>query len=93
MIGVLIYQETLVMAYKCLNKLAPEYLSGCLSKNSDYHLRVLRKSETDLLISLMKKSYGKNSFAFCGAKEWNNLDSAAKLAISWDMLFIALNQD
>ena len=41
-IGKLIHPETSSMAYKCLNKLAPEYLSGCFSQLSDYHTRNLR---------------------------------------------------
>ena len=35
----LIHHETLVMAYKCLNKLALDYLSSCIFKLSDRHTR------------------------------------------------------
>ena len=35
----LIHRETLAMAYKCLNKLPPDYLSSCFSKLSDRHTR------------------------------------------------------
>ena len=76
----LIYRETSVMAYKCVNKLAPDYLSSCIFKLSDRHTRELWNSATDLLILRMKTSYGQKSFAFRGAKEWNNLDLRAKLA-------------
>ena len=62
------------MAYICLNKLAPEYLRGCISKHSDYHIRDLPNSATDLLIPRMKTSYEQKSFAPRGVKEWNNLD-------------------
>ena len=34
----------------------------------------------EMKIPRMKTSYGQKSFAFRGAKEWNNLDSATKLA-------------
>ena len=63
----LIHRETSVMAYKCLNKLAPDYLSSCISKLSDRHTHELRNS-------------GQKSFAFRGSKEWNNLDLRTKLA-------------
>ena len=70
------------MAYKCLNMLAPEYLSGCISKLSDCHIRDLRNSATDILTPRIKTSYRQKSFAFPGAKEWNNLDLLTKLASS-----------
>ena len=37
----LIHRETSVMAFKCLNKLAPDYLSSCIFKLSDRHTREL----------------------------------------------------
>ena len=70
------------MAYKCLNKLAPDCLSSCISKPPDRRTRELQNSVTDLLIPHMKTSYGQKSFAFRGAKEWNNLDLRTKLAPS-----------
>ena len=48
----LIHRETSIMAYKCLNKLAPDYLSSCASKLPDRH--ELRNSATALLIPRMK---------------------------------------
>ena len=64
----LIHRETSVMAYKRLNKLAPDYLSSCISKLSELYTRELRNSATDLLIPRMKTSYGLKSFAFRGAR-------------------------
>jgi len=69
MIEELIHRETSVMAYKFLNKLAPDYLSSCISELSEPHACELRISATYLLIPRMKMSYGQKSFAFCGAKE------------------------
>ena len=63
----LIHRETSVMAYKRLNKLAPDYLSRCISKLSELYTRELRNSATDLLIPRMKTSYGQKSFTFRGA--------------------------
>ena len=78
----LIHRETSVMAYKCLNKLAPNFLSSCISKLSDRHTRELRNSAADLQIPFMTMSYRQKPFAFRGAKEWNNLDLRTKLAPS-----------
>ena len=64
----LLHRETSVMPNKCLNKLAPDYLSSCIIKLSDRHTRELRNSTTDLLIPRMKTRYGQKSFAFRGAK-------------------------
>ena len=69
------------MAYQRLNKVAPDYLTSCISKCSDCHTRELRNSAIDLLISLMKTSYGKNPLLFV-EQEWNNLDLRTKLAPS-----------
>ena len=74
----LFHRETSVMAYKCLIKLIPEYLSGFHYKLCDYHPCVLGNSETGILIPRMKTFYGQKFFAFRGAKEWNNLDPATK---------------
>ena len=78
----LIHRKTSVMAYKCLNKPAPDCLSSFIFKLSDRHKRELRNFATDLLMPSMKTSYGQKSFAFRGAKEWNNLDLRTKLAPS-----------
>ena len=64
----LIHPEASVMAYKCLNKLAPDYLSSFISKLSDLHTRELRNSETDLQIPRMKTSYGQNPWLFVEQK-------------------------
>ena len=76
----LIHRETSTMTYKCLNQLAPAYLSGCFSKLSDSHTRVLRNSGTDVHIPRMRTSNGQKCFAYRGVKVWNDLDSETKLA-------------
>ena len=55
-INELIHRETSVMTYNCLNKVAPDYLSSCISKPSDRHSRELRNSATDLLIAMVSLS-------------------------------------
>ena len=81
-IGQLIHRETSTMTCKYLNQLTPAYLSDCFSKLSDSHTRFLRNSGTDVHIPRMRTSNGQKSFAFCGAKVWNDLDSETKLASS-----------
>ena len=76
------HHETSTMAFKCLNILAPEYLSMCFSKPSDCHNPGLRNSKTNLLLPQMRTSYGQKSFAYRGAKAWNEQDFESKLASS-----------
>ena len=61
---------------------SPDYLSSCIFKLSERHASELWNSTTDLLIARLKTSYGQESIAFSGAKEWNNLDLRTKLAPS-----------
>ena len=81
-IGQLIHRETSTMTYKCLNQLAPAYHSFCFSKLSDSHTRFLRISGTNVHTPRMRTSNGQKSFAYCGAKVWNDVDSETKLASS-----------
>ena len=76
----LIHRETSTMTYKYLNQLAPAYIRGCFSKFSDFHIRFLRSSGTDVLIPRMRTSNGQKYFAYRGTKVWNDLDSETKLA-------------
>ena len=56
------------LCHKCLNKLAPDYLSSCILKLFDRHTRELRNSATDLLIPRMKASYGPSPLLFVEQK-------------------------
>ena len=69
----LIHCETSVMAYKCLNKLAPNYLSSFISKLSDFHTHELWNSVTNLLIPCMKMLYEQNPLLFVEQKSGNIL--------------------
>ena len=73
-------EPAMTMTYKCLNQLDPAYLSGCFSKLSDSHTRVLRNSGTDVHIPRTRTSNRQKCFAYRGAKVWNDLDSETKLA-------------
>ena len=78
----LINRETCTMVYKSLNELAPENLGSIFHKLSDVHTRVLRDTKCNLAVPKMRTAYGQKSFAFRGAKAWNELDSEMKLAPS-----------
>ena len=55
----LVRRETATLTYKSLNSLAPEYLKKLCSDDRE---RVLRSSETDLRIPLLKMINGQKVF-------------------------------
>ena len=78
----LVRKETATLTYKSLNSLAPDYLRKLFAKCSDDRERFLRSSETDLKIPLLKTINGQKAFSYRGAKLWNSLERASKLAPS-----------
>ena len=68
--------------YKSLNSLAPDYLRKLFATFSDDRDRFLRSSETDLKLPLLKTINGQKAFSYRGAKLWNRLERATKLAPS-----------
>ena len=78
----LVYRETSSMVYKSLNGLTTKNLCQIFSQLSDVHNWVLQSTKCNLAIPLMRTAYGQNSFAFCGANTWNNLNNDVKLAFS-----------
>ena len=69
-----------MLTYKSLNSFAPNYLRKLFAKCSDGRQRFLRSSETDLKIPFLKTTNGQKAFSYRGAKLWNGLERAAKLA-------------
>ena len=66
--------KTATIVFKCLNDLAPSYLSELIHEN--YKPRSLRSSNDTSLLFIPKKnlkSYGDRSFEYCGPKVWNAL--------------------
>ena len=78
----LIRKETATLTYKVLNSLAPHYLGELFSKCSEGSDRILRSTETNLQIPLLRTSTGQKAFSYCGAKLWNELNKETKLASS-----------
>ena len=68
----LLFFRATVMTYKCMNHLAPSYLSSKFVKRSDIHNRRTRNREA-LQIPFFRSASGQRSFAFRGARLWNNI--------------------
>ena len=62
----------LVLAFKCVNKLAPEYLCKYFVKRSAVYGRTTRRSGT-LDIPRCRLSTGQRAFSYRGVNEWNKL--------------------
>ena len=67
----------LLMVHKCIHDLIPSYLTGKFTQRSNIHGRNTRGSgESDLPFCRLKT--GQRSFAFRGAKLYNNLPNEIK---------------
>ena len=72
--------KILLLTYKCLNNLAPEYLTDLVvPRCSERPKRQSTLSKLKLPVSRLK-SYGDRSFSFAAPKEWNDLPLTIKLA-------------
>ena len=78
----LIHKETAALIYKSLNELAPEHMRNLFTRCSENNGRVLRSTDTDLKLPLLKTSAGQKSFSYRGARLWNSLSREAKVATS-----------
>ena len=78
----LVRKETATLTYKSLNSLAPNYLRKLFAKCSDEGERFLPSSETVLKIPLLKTISDQKAFSYRGAKLWDSLERATKLAPS-----------
>ena len=81
-ISQLVEKETAMLTYKSLNSLTPDYLRKLFIKCSDERERVLRSSDTDVKLPLLKTINGQKAFSFRGAKIWNSLEKETKSAPS-----------
>ena len=65
--------KILLLTYKCLNDLAPDYLSSLVTlKNCCRPLRIQALELLDIPKTRLK-TYGERSFIYAAAKEWNKL--------------------
>ena len=70
------YRDLLIM-FKCLNDMAPGYLSTKFSTRSSVHGRETRNMN-DLEVPIFKTNSGQRTFRFRAAKLWNGLDCRLK---------------
>ena len=71
------YKDTLII-YKCINNLAPSYLSNNFRKRSELHEHPMRDQEL-LNIPLFRTATGKRTFHYRVVKIWNELEDELKL--------------
>lgn len=69
------------MVFKCLNGLAPTYLSSKLAKRSSVHKYSTRRA-SDIHLPRYKTTTAQRSFFYRAAKEWNSLTDNAKSCTS-----------
>ena len=70
-----------ILVYKCLNNLAPQYLSDYFSRNHSFHSYNTRRRE-DIHPSRPKLSLGKRTFRYSGAILFNSLPETYKRTAS-----------
>ena len=73
------YRETLI-TYKCMNGLAPPYLSKLFIKRNEIHDLNTRKNKT-LHIPQHKTVSGQRTFYYRAVKLWNDLDEDLKVTL------------
>ena len=74
-----LYLNDAIMMYKCINKLAPDYLADKLVQPSHIHNRNTR-SRNQLDISRCRISTGQRSFVYRGTQLWNSLSYDVRTA-------------
>ena len=67
-----LFLKDVLMVHKCLHNQAPSYLSDKFVRRSSIHNRITRNS-CDLNVPFSRLKTGQRSFAFRGAKLYNNL--------------------
>ena len=70
-----------ILVFKCLNNLAPPYLSDYFIRNCNVHSYNTRK-RNDMHLPKPKLTLGKRTFRYSGALHFNNLPTTIKEATS-----------
>ena len=63
-----------ILAFKCIYGTAPQYLTSKFKRRSKIHTRNTRNAST-IQIPLFRTAAGQRTFAYRGAKIWNNLNA------------------
>ena len=77
----ILYPRDDVMAYKCINGLAPSYLLNKIDRRTQIHNRHTR-NRNSLQIPLFKTATGQRTFTYRIASIWNNLSENLKQSTS-----------
>ena len=73
--------QKVVMVYKSLNCLAPDYMCSIFIPRSDLSNSYNpRDTENKLAVPLPRTNYYRNSFCYSGAVLWNNLPTDVRQA-------------
>ena len=80
-----------ILMFKILNGLAPTYLSEMFTFYTSLYNYGLRSSKMNLELPKNRTNYYKNSFAYNGAKIWNDLPSSLKERSSLKMFLSKLD--
>ena len=71
-------RQKAILMFKVLNGLTPPYLSEMFTHKTSFQNYGLRSSKMNLELPKCRTNYYKNSFAFSGAKLWNDLPPSVK---------------
>ena len=74
-----LYYRNALLAFKCMNSRAPEYLSTFFSKRCDVNRYTTRNSQL-LSVPLFKTASGQKTFYYRTVSIWNSLESILKLS-------------
>ena len=75
-------QQKAIMMYKIVNDLAPSYMAYMFTSQYGSQVYSLRNSTFNFEIPNARTEPYRNSFAFTGAKIWNELPEDFKTALS-----------
>ena len=75
-----------VMMYKCMNGLAPEYLTEFFKKGSSVNNYTLRSTSLDNLhVQRPNTNFGKRTFQYSGIILWNSLPLTLKECMNLEL--------
>ena len=74
-----LYFQNAILAFKCMNGRAPEYLSSFFTKRCNVNRCTTRSSQL-LNVPLFKTASGQRTFYYRTVSFWNSLESILKLS-------------
>ena len=71
-------RQKAILMFKIINDLTPPYLSEMFTHRASFHDYGLQSSRMNLALPKSRKDFYRKSFAFVGAKIWNDLPNSLK---------------